>query len=189
MAMNNASPPIACRSVLALGGARSGKSRYALALAEATAHERLYLATGSAGDEEMAARIAAHQAERGAGWSTLEEPLALSAALQAHAREERVTLVDCLTFWLANIMFAGLDLEAEAKRLCATIASLAGPVVFVSNEVGAGVVPETRLGREFRDWQGRLNQDVAEVCDAVVFVAAGLPTLLKPSSQPQFALR
>ena len=81
------------------------------------------------------------------------------------------------------------DPQAETKRLCAAIATLAGPVVFVSNEVGAGLVPETRLGREFRDWQGRLNQDVAEACDAVVFVAAGLPTLLKPSSQPQFALR
>jgi adenosylcobinamide kinase / adenosylcobinamide-phosphate guanylyltransferase len=187
--MRTASPPIECRSVLALGGARSGKSRYALALAEATAHERLYLATGSAGDEEMAARIANHKAERGAGWSTLEEPLALCAALEANARAERVILVDCLTFWLANAMFAGLDPRAETKRLCAAIATLAGPVVFVSNEVGAGLVPESRLGREFRDWQGRLNQDVAEVCDAVVFVAAGLPTLLKPSSQPHFALR
>ena len=105
--------------MLALGGARSGKSRYALALAEATARERLYLATGSAGDEEMAARIARHKAERGAGWSTLEEPLALCAALQANARAERVILVDCLTFWLANAMFAGLDLQAETKRLCA----------------------------------------------------------------------
>jgi adenosylcobinamide kinase/adenosylcobinamide-phosphate guanylyltransferase len=187
--MNNSLPPIECRSVLALGGARSGKSRYALALAETTAHERLYLATGSAGDEEMAARIARHKAERGAGWLTLEEPLALCAALEANARATRVMLVDCLTFWLANVMFAGLDPHAETRRLCATIATLAGPVVFVSNEVGAGLVPETRLGREFRDRQGRLNQDVAEVCDAVVFVAAGLPTLLKPSSQPHFALR
>jgi adenosylcobinamide kinase / adenosylcobinamide-phosphate guanylyltransferase len=187
--MRTASPPIECRSVLALGGARSGKSRYALALAEATAHERLYLATGSAGDEEMAARIARHKAERGAGWLTLEVPLALCAALEANARAERVMLVDCLTFWLANAIFAGLDPNVETRRLCAAIATLAGPVVFVSNEVGAGLVPETRLGREFRDWQGRLNQDVAEVCDAVVFVAAGLPTLLKPSSQPHFALR
>ena len=187
--MRTAASPIECRSVLALGGARSGKSRYALALAEATALERLYLATGSAGDEEMAARIATHKAERGAGWSTLEEPLALCAALQANARGSRVILVDCLTFWLANAMFAGLDLPAETKRLCEAIAALAGPAVFVSNEVGAGLVPETRLGREFRDWQGRLNQDVAQVCDGVVFVAAGLPTLLKPSSQPQFALR
>src|SRR5579863_4265279 len=106
-------PPIECRSVLVFGGARSGKSRYALGLAEATARERLYLATGSAGDEEMAARIARHRAERGAGWTTLEEPLALAEALAAEARPGRVVLVDCLTFWLANAMFAGLDLSAE----------------------------------------------------------------------------
>jgi adenosylcobinamide kinase / adenosylcobinamide-phosphate guanylyltransferase len=187
--MSFSPPPIECRSVLVLGGARSGKSRYALALAEAARGERLYLATGSAGDEEMAARIARHRAERGRGWTTLEEPLALCAALHARAVAERVVLVDCLTFWLANAMFAGRDLAAETKGLCEAIAALNGPVVLVSNEVGAGLVPETKLGREFRDWQGRLNQEVARACDGVVFVAAGLPTLLKPSSEPQFALR
>jgi adenosylcobinamide kinase/adenosylcobinamide-phosphate guanylyltransferase len=181
--------PIACRSVLAFGGARSGKSRYALELAEAASRERLYLATGSAGDDEMAARIARHKAERGEGWTTLEEPLELCAALGEHARPERAILVDCLTFWLANAMFAARDLAVETDRLCATIRLLRGPAVFVSNEVGAGVVPETRLGREFRDWQGRLNQDVARACDGVVLVTAGLPTLLKPSQPPQIALR
>jgi adenosylcobinamide kinase / adenosylcobinamide-phosphate guanylyltransferase len=187
--MNLLAQPIECRSVLVVGGARSGKSRYALTLAEATASERLYLATAAAGDDEMTARIAGHQSERGAGWTTFEEPLALCAALNAQARPGHVVLVDCLTFWLANMMFAGLDPAAETNKLCEAIVALSGPVVFVSNEVGAGLVPETKLGREFRDWQGRINQRVAQVCDGVVIVAAGLPTLLKPSSAPQFALR
>lgn len=181
--------PIRCRSVLVLGGARSGKSAYALALAEATTRERLYVATGSAGDEEMAARIARHKAERGEGWTTLEEPLALVPALATRARTDRVMLVDCLTFWLANAMFAGLDLAVEMERLCAAIATLNGPVVFVSNEVGAGIVPETQVGRAFRDMQGRLNQRAAGACDCVLFVAAGLPLVLKPSSAPQFQLQ
>jgi len=181
--------PTVCRSLLVLGGARSGKSAYALALAEAAAPLRLYLATGSAGDEEMAARIARHRAERGAGWTTLEEPLALAEALAGAARATRVVLVDCLTFWLANAMFAGRDVAAETARLSAAIGALDGPVVFVSNEVGYGIVPETRLGREFRDAQGRLNQAVAQACDGVALVVAGLPIPLKPAPAPRFGLR
>ncbi len=180
---------IEARSVLVLGGARSGKSAFAQKLAEESALERLYLATGSAGDEEMAARIAQHQAERGAGWSTREEPLALAAALEAEARPGRVVLVDCLTFWLSNCLFAERDLAQESARLRNALGALNGPVVLVSNEVGSGIVPETKLGRDFRDWQGRLNQDVARVCDAVVLVAAGLPTLLKPAPALRIALR
>jgi adenosylcobinamide kinase / adenosylcobinamide-phosphate guanylyltransferase len=183
------SPPIACRSILALGGARSGKSNYARNLAEETARERLYVATGWADDEEMAARIARHQAERGTGWTTLEEPLALCAALAAEAHADRIVLVDCLTFWLANAMFAGLEMEFEIKQLCQVISSLQGPVIFVSNEVGSGIVPDTKLGREFRDWQGRVNQDVARACDCVVLVAAGLQILLKPAPAPKIAPR
>ncbi len=185
----SASPLLEFRSVLVLGGARSGKSRYALGLAEATTQQRLYLATGSAGDEEMRARIERHRAERGEGWTTLEEPLALGAALRAQARSDRVLLVDCLTFWLANAMFAGADLVGETARLCEAIGVLKGPAVLVSNEVGAGIVPATPSGRAFRDWHGRLNQDVAHACDGVVHVVAGLPTLLKPSPAPRFAMR
>src|SRR5450432_3136894 len=113
--------PTSCRSVLVLGAARSGKSAFALALAEASADERLFLATGSPGDDEMAARIARHQADRGAGWTTLEEPLALASALSVEARPGRVVLVDCLTLWLANATFAGRDPAAETARLCAAI--------------------------------------------------------------------
>ncbi len=176
------------RAALVLGGARSGKSAYAQDMAEAAASERIYLATASAGDAEMAARIARHQASRGAGWTTLEEPLDLAKALALSARPGCIILVDCLTLWLSNLMIAGRDPEAEIAGLAEAIGSLSGPAVLVSNEVGMGVVPEHRLGRDFRDWQGNVNRGVARVCDAVVWVAAGLPVLLKPGPRPALLL-
>jgi adenosylcobinamide kinase/adenosylcobinamide-phosphate guanylyltransferase len=178
-----------CRCLLALGGARSGKSAYARKLAEAVAQERLFIATGVAGDEEIAQRIARHRAERGEGWTTLEAPRDLVGALAAETREGRALVVDCLTFWLANLAFAGDDIAAQTKLLCEAVGQLQGPAIFVSNEVGLGIVPETPLGRDFRDWQGRLNQQMAAACDAVVFIAAGLPMLLKPAPTPSIALR
>jgi adenosylcobinamide kinase / adenosylcobinamide-phosphate guanylyltransferase len=180
--------PIACRSILVLGGARSGKSRYALQLAEQAAESRLFIATAEAHDEEMAARIARHRAERGEGWTTLETTRDLNGALR-DMRAGSVAVVDCLTLWLANLAFAGDDIAAEIERLCDMVAALVSPVIFVSNEVGLGIVPETPLGRDFRDWQGKLNQRMAIACDAVVFVAAGLPTALKPAPAPTFVLR
>ena len=149
---------IEARSVFVLGGARSGKSAYAQGLAERAAPERVYLATAQAGDAEMAARIARHRADRGGGWTTVEEPLALAEALAAAARPGRAVLVDCLTLWLSNLMLAGRDIGAEIAQLAGSIAALEGPAVLVSNEVGLGLVPETKLGREFRDWQGRANR-------------------------------
>ena len=184
-------PPmlVEARSVLVLGGARSGKSAYAQGLAESAGPERIYLATAEAGDAEMAARIARHKADRGHGWTTVEEPLALAEALAAAARPGRAALVDCLTLWLSNLMLAGRDVGAEIARLAEAIGALEGPAVLVSNEVGLGLVPETELGREFRDWQGRANRMVAQACDAVVVVAAGLPTLTKPAPRPDLRLR
>ncbi len=179
---------VEARSVLVLGGARSGKSAYAQGLAESASPERIYLATAQAGDREMTARIARHQADRGHGWTTVEEPLALADALAA-ARPGRATLVDCLTLWLSNLMLAGRDVGAEIARLAEAVGALEGPAVLVSNEVGLGLVPETELGREFRDWQGRANRMVAQACDAVVFVAAGLPMLMKPAPRPLLRLR
>ena len=180
---------LVARSALVLGGARSGKSAYAQRLAEAAASERLYLATAEAGDAEMAARIARHRADRGEGWTTLEEPLALAEALAAEARPGRALMVDCLTLWLSNLMLAGREVEGEIARLAAAIGALRGPVVLVSNEVGLGVVPDNALARAFRDAQGRLNREIAHACEAVVLVAAGLPTLIKPASRPILALR
>jgi adenosylcobinamide kinase/adenosylcobinamide-phosphate guanylyltransferase len=170
------------RSLLVIGGARSGKSAYAQKLAEAHGPSRLFLATGAAGDEEMSARIARHQADRGQGWTTVEEPLRVAAALLIHAQPSRVVVVDCLTLWLSNLMLAGREPGPEVTALAQAIGRLAGPVIFVSNEVGLGLVPETKLGREFRDWQGRANQEIGAACDAVIFVAAGLPLQLKPAA-------
>jgi adenosylcobinamide kinase/adenosylcobinamide-phosphate guanylyltransferase len=180
--------PVSARSVLVLGGARSGKSAYAKSLSEAAAPQRLYLATAEAGDAEMAARIQRHREERRAGWTTREEPLALVEGLSAEAQPGRIVLVDCLTLWLSNLMLAGRNVEAEIARLAEAIPALKGPAAIVSNEVGLSLVPDTRLGREFRDSQGRANQEVARACDAVVLVAAGLPRLLKPIPPPALRL-
>jgi adenosylcobinamide kinase / adenosylcobinamide-phosphate guanylyltransferase len=176
------------RSLLVLGGARSGKSAYAQSLAEANGSERLYLATAAPGDEEMAARIARHQADRGQGWTTLEEPLDIAAALLTHAQPSRVVVVDCLTLWLSNLMLAGQDPGPAITALADAVGHLAGPVIFVSNEVGMGLVPDNKLGREFRDWQGRANREIGAACDAVIFVAAGLPLKLKPGTTPSVQL-
>lgn len=125
----------------------------------------------------MTHRIARHQADRGEGWRTIEAALDLIPALEA-AGDEAV-VIDCLTLWLSNLMHHGRTLESEVGRLCDALSSARTPVFAVSNELGLGLVPETPLGREFRDAQGRLNQRVAEVCEVVEFVAAGLPLRLK----------
>ncbi|NBJ12896.1 bifunctional adenosylcobinamide kinase/adenosylcobinamide-phosphate guanylyltransferase [Microvirga arsenatis] len=171
------------RRVLVLGGARSGKSRIAQKLAESASPQRTYIATAQAFDEEMGERIAQHRREREDGsWRTVDAPLALAEAIEAQAGPAGVVLVDCLTLWLSNMVLAERDPERESARLIQAVRDAQGPVILVSNEVGQGIVPATPLGRRFRDAQGRLNQRVAEACDAVVFVAAGCPILLKPAA-------
>ena len=168
------------RTTLVLGGARSGKSRYAEQLLATHDGTRIYIATAEAGDAEMAARIAAHQARRGAGWRTIEQPLDLVTALETHCRPAGAVLVDCLTLWLSNPMVASRDIAAATSRLVRAVQRLEGRTVLVSNEVGLGSVPNHPLGREFRDHAGRLNQAVAAAVDEAVFIAAGLPLRLKP---------
>jgi adenosylcobinamide kinase / adenosylcobinamide-phosphate guanylyltransferase len=168
---------------LVLGGARSGKSRYAESLMAALPPPWqppwAYVATAEAGDGEMAERIGAHRARRGPQWRTIEAPRDLAAALQAC--EKLPVLVDCLTLWLSNLMLANADIDAEMARLDQALAAALAPVVLVANEVGSGIVPEHPLGRRFRDLQGILNQRVAARADRVVLVVAGLPLALKGS--------
>jgi adenosylcobinamide kinase/adenosylcobinamide-phosphate guanylyltransferase len=167
------------RATFILGGARSGKSRFAERLVEAHPGAHVYLATAEPGDAEMAERIRRHRARRGAGWTTVEEPMDLPRALAAAAQDNVAVLVDCLTLWLGNLMAAGRDIERETQALIEALPRLAGPVVLVSNEVGLGIVPDNALARAFRDHAGLLHQSVAAAADRVYVMAAGLPLLLK----------
>lgn len=181
---------------LILGGARSGKSRLAESRAagyEANDLSVIYIATAEAWDEEMAERLAHHRTSRPAHWMTVEEPLALAATLQAHASDHTCLIVDCLTLWLSALVFkgrAGAQLEGgeritcdqfwgERQALLDVLPGLPGEIILVSNEIGSGVVPENRLARRFADEQGRLNQDVAALCERVTLSIAGLPLRLR----------
>ncbi len=166
-------------TVLIIGGARSGKSGYAEDLASAHHGRRVYIATAEAGDEEMAMRIEAHRARRGEDWVTIEEPLELISALRTAASEDAFVLVDCLTLWLSNLMLARRDVGSEVADLCDVMKALPGRICLVSNEVGLGIVPDTPLGRCFRDEAGFANQMVAREADEVLFMVAGLPMRLK----------
>lgn len=160
-----------------LGGARSGKSRYAEALITALPPPWRYIATAEPFDEEMIARIAAHRARRGEGWITLEIPQNLSEILAADG--DKPSIVDCLTLWLSNLLLADVDIESEITRLEEVLRTPAAERVLVSNEVGFGIVPDSALGRRFRDLQGELNRRVADLADRVVLMVAGVPLIIK----------
>lgn len=168
------------RVTLVLGGARSGKSRFAESEALATGLRPIYVATAEIHDDEMRDRVSKHQKLReGQGWTTMEEPFDLAGLIEREAHQDRILLVDCLTLWLSNLMGAERSVDAEMATLLSVLVTVSGPVFLVSNEVGMGIVPENKLAREFRDHAGRLHQQIAAAASEVYLVAAGLPLKLK----------
>jgi adenosylcobinamide kinase/adenosylcobinamide-phosphate guanylyltransferase len=163
---------------LVLGGARSGKSRYAEAAVMASPAPWIYIATAEPFDGEMTARIAEHRSRRGDQWQTVEAPLDLAGAI-GNAPASATVLVDCLTLWLNNLMYKQRDIDADTGRLESALAARTAPTVLVSNEVGSGIVPDNAQARRFRDLQGRLNQRIAARADRVVLLVAGLPMFVK----------
>ncbi|MBW2029173.1 MAG: bifunctional adenosylcobinamide kinase/adenosylcobinamide-phosphate guanylyltransferase [Deltaproteobacteria bacterium] len=167
--------------ILVLGGARSGKSSWALKYVEEIYQSYVFLATARVRDEEMAERVKLHKNSRGPKWNLLEEPLEVPGTIRAKCGSYDCVLVDCLTIWLSNVMLEKGDekVMTYGKALLEALASRPQAIILVSNEVGMGIVPEHALGRRFRDYAGFMNQEVAKLADKVVFMVAGLPMFLK----------
>ena len=177
---------------LILGGARSGKSSHAEALAAASGKHVVYVATAQARDEEMAARIAMHRKQRNPEWMTVEETIALGGVIRSHCQPDSILLIDCLTLWLSNLLFSGsreypeigaidppAEFQSQRQDFIRALQKATGDVILVSNEVGTGIVPAGAVSRWFVDEAGRLHQEVAAICDKAVLVVAGLPLTLK----------
>lgn len=182
----NAGPAALPRLSLVLGGASSGKSAFAEALASATGQARVYLATAQPFDAEMQEKIAQHRQQRGPNWRTIEAPTEVAPPIEDLEAGE-ILLFDCATVWLSNLLLAGRDLETEETALGLALAKTRAPVVIVSNEVGSGIVPENALARKFRTAQGQLNRRLAAEAGLVVQVVAGLARPLKGQLPPGLA--
>ena len=168
------------RHLLVLGGARSGKTAFAERLAMREGQKPAYLATAEALDGEMRERVESHQRGRAGRFETIEEPLALSRAIVEASARHDVILVDCLTLWITNMLMAEVDVAGAVEELAATLLEVRNAkIVLVSNEVGLGIVPDNAMARTFRDLAGSAHQRLAEVCDDVYFIIAGLPMTLK----------
>ena len=178
------------KSTLIVGGARSGKSALAETLCEESGLRLIYVATSPImDDEEMEARIKVHQDRRGEQWQLIEEPLALEKVLREYGNAaDKVLLIDCLTLWLSNCLYHEKDAMVLLCGLEKTIETCRARLVFISNEVGQGIVPNNALSRQFRDQQGWLNQKMAKICDRVIEVRLGIPIQLKPSNNPPVVL-
>jgi len=174
-------------TTLVIGGCRSGKSSHALHLADRIGNDRkIFLATCIPRDDEMHQRVSRHQAERGTGWTAVETPIFVSKAIREFGPNADVLLVDCLTLWVSNLMMEQADSDASqdllAAQTCRLIESLRAatcPVILVTNEVGAGIVPDNPLARQFRDAVGHVNQQIADCADQVIWMVAGIPVKIK----------
>ncbi|MEI6054948.1 MAG: bifunctional adenosylcobinamide kinase/adenosylcobinamide-phosphate guanylyltransferase [Lentisphaerota bacterium] len=164
---------------LLTGGVRSGKSSYALQLA-ASSKKPYYIATGWADDNEMADRIVKHKEERNNSWTTIEERYDLKKAIEtAVSNGADIVIIDCLTMWTCNLMYQSKDIDAHTLNLIDALKSAVVPIVMVTNEVGLGIVPESKDGRDFRDLLGWINQKIAKVSDKVIFMVSGIPMVIK----------
>lgn len=168
------------RVTFVFGGAASGKSEFAEDLVIQSGKPMVYLATSQVFDQEMQTKVDIHKSRRKTGWTTVEEPLNLAPVL-AELPSDAVCLLDCATMWLSNHLLQDSDLETEQSALCKAIMDCTTDLVIVSNEVGMGIVPDNALSRQFREAQGRLNIALAKTADTVIFVAAGLPLVMKGS--------
>lgn len=178
------------RHVLVLGGARSGKTAFTESLAMRSGSKPAYLATAEALDAEMRDRVASHRAVRGGRFTTIEEPVAVSDALLKAAEHHDVILVDCLTLWITNLLMANEDVSQHVSELGATLVQVkTAKIILVSNEVGLGIVPDNAMARTFRDLAGSAHQRLAQICDDVYFIVAGLPMTLKGEAPDQTATR
>ena len=166
-------------ATLVLGGARSGKTAHALELARRSGLAKFMIVTAPALDGSMARRIARHRAERGDDWTVFEEETEVASVLRRIARPGRVVLIDCLTLWLSNLFYHERDFTDETERLGEAVAAAPGSIVVISNELGLGVAPETKLGNDFRDAQGLVNQRVATACAHASLIVAGMELKLK----------
>ncbi len=165
--------------VFITGGARSGKSTFALNEASRILGNKAYIATAEALDEEMKERIEKHKKQRGNSWDTYEEPIKIADVIKRIEDQYSAIVIDCLTLWLSNLFLNNKNVEKEIESLCSSLSTVHCPLFIVSNEVGMGIVPENKIARNFRDMAGILNQKVAEISDKVYVIIAGIPLKLK----------
>jgi adenosylcobinamide kinase/adenosylcobinamide-phosphate guanylyltransferase len=168
--------------ILITGACRSGKSTFALRLAERDYGRRMYLATAEALDDEMRERIKEHRKKRGGAWRTVEEPVEIAKVLKECGDDADVIVLDCVTLWISNLMMKNLESDrilSLVDELLDVVTDISSDVVFVTNEVGWGIVPDNRLARDFRDSAGAVNQKIAHAADAVVLLVSGIPLTIK----------